>query len=248
MRGNISDFVDGVLGHWAKRKRPTSQCYMCPLSKYANGPTIGVRSCEKPTVMAIGESPNETPKKRNGDLKSIRKAIDNYWEDALKDPHWKRMAEAFDEIFEKLDHGKDSVYFTNVWKCTNKNDRTKRMRRETLEKCGEYLEGEIRILRPEVIVVFGKEAFHGLSWVIRNRLGLPGNALEKRLEKKGSFSKLEGKPIRISELDVSILPAFHWSRGESHSSGKKDGYRARIQKKLTQIAVETGSVKRGIAM
>lgn len=69
---------------------------------------------------------------------------------ASSNRNWRKMARAFDDIFRDVG-GKETIYFTNVWKCSNKNLRELHSRDsldKSLEACGKYLREEIEAVSP----------------------------------------------------------------------------------------------------
>jgi len=237
MRGSVAECRDQIVEEWTRRNEPFSACSGCPLKAPTNGPVVGVGNTREPIVMAIGFSPNETPQKRKKTFEEVDGFLNVYWKKAenSSDPGWKKMSNAFGEIFSILEDGKYSVYFTNVWKCTNLKRPEETTIDALLTSCGKHLEKEIQTVAPRIAVTFGEAALKGLHSVISNRYNLAVDELGKGLREAPTFHDIEGKPIPVSELNLKVLPAFHWSFGETNSrnAGKRE-YRERIRDVLEQ--------------
>lgn len=197
--------------------------------------------------MAIAESPNE-PKPGSGaryHLADRRVAIEKimgYWIKAEESGigSWIKMANSFDEIFSDLPKGKESVYLTNVWRCTN-NGRSPDELQRSFEMCSHHLVREIRAIAPTVIVTFGSEALRHLVRTMESDPNSPPDfSIEEEVYTKPVFSEIEGKAITLSKLEFKILPAFHWSWGEFFSKPRWNGdYRSRMRKALRQALLDS---------
>ncbi len=82
---------------------------------------------------------------------------------------------------------RDEVFITNVVKCRPPENRTPRQ--EEIIKCSSYLEAQIRLIKPKVIVALGKVAADFF---------VPGNLGMSQL--RGNFFYYEGIPV---------MPTYH---------------------------------------
>ncbi len=232
-----------IMEHWSRPQKSNSTCNQCPLWHHESSPVFGVGNRVDPKVVAIAESPFERKPKGTPDfgrinLKGVNRDIEQYWNNAENSgiAPWVEMCNAFDEIFSGLPNGKESVYLTNIWRCTNKK-RADDEKSRSFDKCSHHLTSEILSIRPRLVVTFGREALDRLVWTIEDRSAFSVNSIRDKIYTKPHFSQVEGNLISLAGIDFKILPAFHWSWGEFFSMPRWNGnYRPRI-KKLVDKAI-----------
>jgi len=108
-----------------------------------------------------------------------------------------RSGRLYMALLEKLGWGYEGVYTTNIVKCCPLDNRTPN--RKEIRNCRWWLESELRILHPRIIVAMGRTAANWFG--IRERLSM---ARCKRYKWKGA------------ELHVTWHPAYILRTGNIH--------------------------------
>lgn len=113
-------------------------CQKCPLHKFAKNPVPGDGNINA-EIMFIGEGPGEK-------------------EDELGVPFVGRAGKLLDEMLESIDLKREDVYIANVVKHRPPGNRDPKP--EEVLACWPYLQEQIRIIKPKIIVCLGR---HSLS-------------------------------------------------------------------------------------
>lgn len=146
------------------------QCTLCPLHKTRNKVVFGSGPvpCD---LMLIGEAPGAD-------------------EDEQGLPFVGRAGQLLTKIFESvgIDRDKD-VYIANTLKCRPPENRTPL--KEEQDACRAYLEAQIRLVGPKIILLAGAPACRLI------------------LNNEEPMSKIRGKWTKLSGSDISIMPVFH---------------------------------------
>ena len=121
----------------------------------------------KANVMFIGEGPG-------------------YYEDQQGIPFVGRAGQLLNEMLESIDLQRQDIYITNMLKCRPPNNRDPLPAEITA--CGPYLERQIRMISPKVIVTLGRYSTANF---------FPTEPI----------SKLRGKPMPWN--GITILPMYH---------------------------------------
>jgi len=135
-----------------------STCQKCPLYKFAKKPVPGDGSVNA-QIMFIGEGPGEK-------------------EDELGLPFVGKAGKLLDEMLSSIDLERKDVYIANVVKHRPPGNRDPRP--EEVAACWPYLEEQIRIIKPKLIVCLGR---HSLARFLPN-IG-PISQVHGRCFKKG---------------------------------------------------------------
>jgi uracil-DNA glycosylase len=142
-------------------------CVACPLHRTriqavpGYGP-VGAR------VMAVGEAPGET-------------------EDREGKPFVGAAGQLLTRLLEGVGLNRRDIYISNIIKCRPPGNRDPES--AEVEACAHYLDEQIELLRPEVILVLGRHALGRL---------LPG---------EGSITRLHGR--RVVRGDRVYVPLYH---------------------------------------
>lgn len=112
------------------------ECQKCPLYKLAKNSVPGAGSVDS-EVMFIGEGPGEK-------------------EDELGLPFVGRAGKLLDEMLESIGLKRDEVYIANVVKHRPPGNRDPKP--EEIHSCWPYLEKQIEIIRPKLIVCLGRHS------------------------------------------------------------------------------------------
>jgi DNA polymerase len=142
-------------------------CRLCPLAKGRTNAVPGEGSYDTP-LMFVGEGPGAD-------------------EDLQGRPFVGRAGQLLTKIIEAMKFKREDVYITNVVKCRPPQNRTPL--RPEIDACRPYLQTQIRVIAPQVIVTLGKVA---TDWFISSSAGMTSL--------RGEFHDY-GK--------IRIMPTFH---------------------------------------
>ncbi|MGQ9473434.1 MAG: uracil-DNA glycosylase [Candidatus Caldatribacteriaceae bacterium] len=162
-------------------KREVEKCTLCVLSKNRQKVVLGEGNADA-IIMFIGEGPGEE-------------------EDHTGRPFVGKAGQLLTKILQSVNIPREEVYIANMVKCRPPGNRTPT--KEEMELCFPYLEAQIAIVNPSLIVTLGSVSTSFL------------------LETKESISKLRGKWFDWRG-GKKIFPMFHPSfllRYESRSPG-----------------------------
>lgn len=146
-------------------------CKKCNLFKTRNKPVVGDGSLET-KILFIGEAPG-------------------YNEDLQGKPFVGKAGKVLDKMLESIDLARGDVYIANILKCRPPNNRNPL--KSEIESCREYLDRQIDMIKPRVIVPLGNYA----ASFIFEKYGLEPEKI----------SKIHGKVFEID--DISIMPFYH---------------------------------------
>ncbi|RLF09575.1 MAG: uracil-DNA glycosylase [Thermoprotei archaeon] len=155
--------------------RQVEACRKCGLWKSRTRPVVGEGSLD-PKIMFIGEAPG-----RNEDLQGR--------------PFIGAAGKLLTELLRGIGLTRDDVYITNVLKCRPPGNRDPLP--EEVEACTPYLDEQVKLLRPRIIVTLGRfSTFYAFS-----RAGLTFT----------SMVKVRGKIFKsqLLGLRVSLMPTYH---------------------------------------
>jgi len=112
-------------------------------------------------------------------------------EDQVGRPFVGRAGQKLDEIIAAMGLLRESVYIANVLKSRPPDNRTPL--RHEVEACGPYLQEQIRIIEPKVIVTLG------------------GPATKLLLGVETGITKLRGvwASYRVGDIEIPVMPTFH---------------------------------------
>jgi uracil-DNA glycosylase family 4 len=110
------------------------ECHKCPLADTRTNLVFGVGNPHADVVF-VGEAPGRQ-------------------EDLQGEPFVGRAGQLLNKILESIDVDRGSVYITNILKCRPPENRDPTAQETTL--CIPYLEQQLRLIRPKVIVAVGR--------------------------------------------------------------------------------------------
>jgi len=161
-----------------------SQCQICELSNTRLNTVFG----EGPTnakLMIIAEAPGAK-------------------EDETGHPFIGESGKLLTKMIENaIEVKRESVYITNIVKCRPPNNRNPL--ENEIRSCIPFLEKQIEIIQPQIILCLGSISFHTLS-----NTTLP-------------ISKARGKLFKYN--DITLIPSYHPSYLLRNPSAKKESYR-----------------------
>ncbi|WP_148883223.1 type-4 uracil-DNA glycosylase [Thermococcus aciditolerans] len=150
-------------------------CQKCPLGGLRTNAVPGSGSYDA-KVMFVGEAPG-------------------YWEDQKGLPFVGRAGKVLDELLAEIGLTRDEVYITNIVKCRPPENRDPL--EDEIKACSPYLDRQIDIIRPRVIVPLGR---HSMRYI-----------LEKFGFDPEPISKIHGKTFETHTLfgKIIIMPMYH---------------------------------------
>ncbi len=126
---------------WPELARRVADCRACPLGAQRRQAVFGVGD-PNPDWLFIGEGPGAE-------------------EDARGEPFVGQAGKLLDAMLAALDIARgDKVYIANAVKCRPPNNRTPEA--AEMAACRPYLERQVALLRPKIIVLLGKAAVHSV--------------------------------------------------------------------------------------
>jgi|UniRef100_A0A7J2T9G3 uracil-DNA glycosylase, family 4 len=160
---------------WQSLEEAIKKCNRCPLHRSRKNAVPG-EGDKNAHIMLVGEAPGAT-------------------EDEMGRPFVGAAGRLLTMILESLGVKRESVYITNVVKCRPPGNREPKD--EEVEACSPYLESQILLLKPRVIVTLGNVAGKKI-FALGNH---PWNGV----------MKMRGKIFNLNMLSLSMLviPTLH---------------------------------------
>jgi len=151
-------------------------CTLCPLYRTRTNSVAGEGS-ETAKIIFIGEAPG-------------------YYEDQQGRPFVGKAGKILDELLNHVGLKREDVFITNIVKCRPPNNRDPT--EEEIRICSPYLDEQINIINPKVIVTLGR---YSMSYIFK-KFGI---------NEKGTISQLHGRLYKVNTLfgDKIIIPMFH---------------------------------------
>lgn len=153
--------------NWEELEQACKKCTKCKLCTNRKNVVIG-KGNKNANIMFIGEGPGA-----DEDIQGI--------------PFVGKAGQLMDKAFQAIGIEKEEVYIANIVKCRPPNNRNPEY--EEAEICKEYLETQIKLVNPEIIVLLGSVA-------LKNILGKEYGITASR----GKWFEKDG---------IKILPTFH---------------------------------------
>jgi DNA polymerase len=178
-----------------------SSCVLCKLAAGRTQVVFGVGRADA-DLLFVGEGPGEQ-------------------EDLRGEPFVGRAGQLLTQLIEGIGLTRDDVYIANVVKCRPPGNRDPHP--EEIEACAPWLDRQLALIRPRVIVTLGNFATKLL------------------LDTKDGITKLRGKEFEFSRagVDAVLLPTFHPSAvlrsgGKALAESRADF--VRVKRVLTRVA------------
>jgi len=130
--------ADGL--DWDELRECVSDCTRCELSKSRTKTVFGVGN-QRADWMIIGEAPGAE-------------------EDRRGEPFVGRAGNMLNEMLRAVGQSRDSVFIANILKCRPPNNRDPKP--AEAEQCRDYLERQIALVQPKIILAVGKIAAQNL--------------------------------------------------------------------------------------
>jgi len=150
-------------------------CRKCHLWEQRRTPVLGEGNLNA-SVMFVGEAPG-------------------YYEDVKGRPFVGAAGKLLDELLSDVGLSRREVFIGNVLKCRPPGNRDPFARE--IETCTPYLNQQIKIIRPKIIVTLGR---HSTSYIF-SKVGL----------KSKGITKLRGKvhEIKLFGFQIFLIPMYH---------------------------------------
>lgn len=164
-------------------EKQIKSCELCALYRKRIQAVPGAGNPEA-KIMFVGEGPGEK-------------------EDIEGKPFVGQAGQFLDEMLASIDFKREDVYITNVVKCRPPGNRDPK--EEEIKACQPYLEKQIELIKPELIITLGR---HALAWFIPNR----------------KISQVHGQLKRMVREETGetryIFPLYHPAAALYHDSMK----------------------------
>lgn len=164
-----------ILNNWSDLEKEILSCAKCRLHMYRKKAVPGEGN-KKAVLVFVGEAPGEK-------------------EDETGRPFVGSAGKLLTELIELMGFKREDFYITNVVKCRPPGNRDPQD--DEIETCLPYLQSQLQMIRPKIIVALGRHAARtlfklaGLKWISMT----------------GSHGKLY--PGKILGVDVKIIPTYH---------------------------------------
>jgi uracil-DNA glycosylase len=128
---------------WMRLKQQVSQCTQCALHKNRTQTVFGVGSLSA-DLMVVGEAPG-------------------YYEDKQGEPFVGRAGQLLNAMLQGIGLQREQVYIGNVLKCRPPDNRDPTP--EEVAKCTPFLEQQLALMQPKLLLAVGRIAAHYLLGV-----------------------------------------------------------------------------------
>ena len=136
---SVAEVATDGLG-WDELRRWVADCTRCELHSSRTQTVFGVGNTQA-TWMIIGEAPGAE-------------------EDRRGEPFVGRAGKLLDEMLRAVGQGRDKVFIANILKCRPPNNRDPKP--DEASACRDYLERQIELVRPDIILAVGRIAAQNL--------------------------------------------------------------------------------------
>ncbi|HSD63760.1 MAG TPA: uracil-DNA glycosylase [Ignavibacteriaceae bacterium] len=183
--GEVSLF-EVIKEDWEKTKslselnRLIKDCTKCPLHKSRNKFVFGVGNPDA-DVMVVGEGPGAE-------------------EDKQGEPFVGRAGKLLNDILKAINFRRQDVYIANIVKCRPPGNRTPLI--EEMEACFPYLNKQIELIKPKLILALGLTAAQGLL-----------KKKESLTNMRGNIYDFKGIKTMVTYHPAALLRNPQWKRG-----------------------------------
>jgi DNA polymerase len=152
------DFIKSVIAmsELLMLSETIKTCTKCELSKQRTNAVPGEGAINA-KIMFIGEAPGKT-------------------EDREGRPFVGRAGKTLNELLDEVSIFRERVYITNIVKCRPPKNRVPKS--SEVEACRSYLERQIELIRPELIVALGQSALKTLTGIKDNLAEVHGKTVD----------------------------------------------------------------------
>lgn len=157
------------LRKWRVVRKEVEGCVLCDLHRTRKNTVFGVGN-ENADLMLIGEAPGAD-------------------EDTQGEPFVGRAGKLLDSMLEAIGLNRERVFIANILKCRPPNNENPTP--EQAGKCRPYLDRQIELIQPKVILALGAVAAHNL------------------LEVETPIGRLRGTVHEMSRSGIPVIPTYH---------------------------------------
>ena len=168
----VSASVESESMDWSALRETVAGCTRCPLHESRTQTVFGVGNPDA-SWMIVGEAPGAE-------------------EDQRGEPFVGRAGKLLDEMLRAVGHDRDSVFIANILKCRPPSNRDPNA--EESAECRGYLEQQIELVQPKIILAVGR---------IASQLLLATDSPVGRL--RGSRHQLGGTPLVVTYHPAYLL-------------------------------------------
>lgn len=158
-----------ISDEWTALRAAIANCTACGLSKTRTQTVFGVGNLNA-DLMLIGEAPG-------------------FYEDKQGEPFVGRAGQLLNAMLEAMELKRESVYIANILKCRPPENRDPAP--EEVSLCTPFLEKQIALIKPKLIVGLGRIAAHYL------------------LNTKSSLAQLRGTTHTYGHTKTPLLVTYH---------------------------------------
>lgn len=154
---------------WAALAEAVKQCRACALCETRTQTVFGVGHTQA-DLLIVGEAPG-------------------YYEDQQGEPFVGRAGQLLNAMLKAFQLKREDVYIANVLKCRPPNNRDPQI--EEVMQCTRFLEQQVNLLQPKLILAVGRHAAHYL------------------LDSTLSLAKLRQSRHQFRETQIPLLVSYH---------------------------------------
>jgi len=154
---------------WQQLQDKVSQCQSCQLSAHRTQTVFGVGDLNA-DLLIVGEAPG-------------------YYEDQQGEPFVGRAGQLLNAMLKAIGLRREQVYISNVIKCRPPKNRDPKA--EEVSHCSAFLERQVQLLQPKLILALGRHAAHYL------------------LTSNLSLAKLRNKVHIFRQNDIPLIVTYH---------------------------------------
>ncbi len=154
---------------WETLRAAVVNCTACGLDKTRTQTVFGVGNLNA-ELMVIGEAPG-------------------FYEDKKGEPFVGRAGQLLNAMLESVELNRSQVYIANILKCRPPNNRDPLP--EEVNLCTSFLEKQIALIRPKLLLAVGRIAAHYL------------------LNTKSSLAQIRGKIHHFGNLNTPLIVTYH---------------------------------------
>ncbi len=154
---------------WAELESAVRDCCRCELAKSRTQTVFGVGN-RNADWMVIGEAPGAE-------------------EDRQGEPFVGRAGQLLNQMLRAVGQSREQVYIANILKCRPPNNRDPRP--EEIQACNEYLQRQIELVSPRLVLAVGRVAAQAL------------------LHTDAPLGRLRGRVHRLPPGDLPVVVTYH---------------------------------------
>lgn len=168
-KASASQMDNTLVSEWDTLRQEALKCTKCPLCETRTNVVFGVGN-QQAELLIIGEAPG-------------------FNEDQKGEPFVGRAGQLLDAMLDAIDLNQQQVYICNILKCRPPDNRDPSA--AEVATCTPYLERQIQLIQPKLIVAVGRIAAHYLLGV------------------KTPLGQLRGQRLQFGPQQIPLLVTYH---------------------------------------